>query len=463
MAGAWLPAVVPPVHCPGLPLYSQAVFPSPARLACLALLLVRAASAAEAGSAPTPRAVPEDASLRLYYGAAFLRGDARGAGLSVDYEGLTPSDLSASARAWLLADGALGLAVDGAREGFGLYEGGQQVLRVGLYRARVGATARLASGPVRFELLVGYALDQVPGFSFTDAVSEVAWTRHGILFGARVALEEGPFLVEVHGEAPWAVAVRGPESATASSWGVSAGLGLRYAVGRTGPVEWGAMLQGLYTRDELTSTLRGTAHHSTFRGGLALDLRWGSPPVTPAPVVAPDGQPKPDAVAPTTGGLVVTVTNKATGAKLAGVSVKGPAAAVVTDAGGVARLVGLPPGPVSLTLTLTGYLPGAEAAVVVAGLESEAAVALLPEKQRVPATVQGLVRSGQGGAPVQAELEVPEAKLKARADKKGAFSFSVPAGRYTLVITAPGYRAQSKTLTVKDAEQAIFNIDLAPR
>ncbi len=75
MAGAWLPAVDPPVHCPGLPLYSQAVFPSPARLACLALLLVRVASAADGVSAPAPRAVPEDASLRLSYGVAFLRGD----------------------------------------------------------------------------------------------------------------------------------------------------------------------------------------------------------------------------------------------------------------------------------------------------------------------------------------------------------------------------------------------------
>ena len=74
-----------------------------------------------------------------------------------------------------------------------------------------------------------------------------------------------------------------------------------------------------------------------------------------------------------------------------------------------------------------------------------------------------LVRSTAGGRPVSAELEIPQAKIKTRADAKGAFSVTLPAGSYSVNISAPGYIAQTKNVTVRDGDQAIFNVDLHPK
>jgi hypothetical protein len=123
----------------------------------------------------------------------------------------------------------------------------------------------------------------------------------------------------------------------------------------------------------------------------------------------------------------------------------------------------LKPGPVAMSLELSGYQKGEEAASVVAGKTSEVSVVLTPEKKRVPATITGLVRSTKGGAPISADLEVPQMKLKTRADAKGAFSFRLEGGTYTVKISAPGYVTQSKDVTVKDGDQAIFNVDLYPK
>ena len=64
---------------------------------------------------------------------------------------------------------------------------------------------------------------------------------------------------------------------------------------------------------------------------------------------------------------------------------------------------------------------------------------------------------------IAADLEVPQLKLKAKATAQGSFSFQVPGGTYTVTIAAPGFLAQTKSVTVKDGDQAIFNVDLHPR
>jgi hypothetical protein len=76
--------------------------------------------------------------------------------------------------------------------------------------------------------------------------------------------------------------------------------------------------------------------------------------------------------------------------------------------------------------------------------------------------VSGLIRSTQGGTPIPGLLEIPELRLKLRADDKGAFSAKVKGGTYRVVISAPGYLKQVKSFTVKDGDQAIFNVDLYP-
>jgi hypothetical protein len=131
-----------------------------------------------------------------------------------------------------------------------------------------------------------------------------------------------------------------------------------------------------------------------------------------------------------------------------------------TNAKGVVEFAGLTPGPASLALKLEGYQDVEDAASIVAGRTTEVTLQMVPTKKRVPATITGIVRSAKGGEPISAELEIPQLKMKTRADAKGAFTFQVPGGSYSVRISAPGYVAQNKEVTVKDGDQAIFNVVL---
>jgi hypothetical protein len=137
--------------------------------------------------------------------------------------------------------------------------------------------------------------------------------------------------------------------------------------------------------------------------------------------------------------------------------------AVVASEAGVATLDGLAPGPVMVKASLAGFKVGEEAASIVAGRETELTITLVPEKKAVPATLSGLVRSARGGKPVTATLEIRELQLNLSADQAGAFTTQLPGGKYTIRIAAPGFRPQTKTVIVRDGDQAIFNVDLTPQ
>ncbi|MDX2008770.1 MAG: carboxypeptidase regulatory-like domain-containing protein [Myxococcaceae bacterium] len=167
--------------------------------------------------------------------------------------------------------------------------------------------------------------------------------------------------------------------------------------------------------------------------------------------------------APKVGSLVVSVVDKQTRAALAGAQVKVGATEKTTDATGSARFEGLTPGAVSVDVSAAGFSAVSEGATVLPAVEGKIALELVSAKKREPATVSGFVRSARGGAAVTANLELPEAGLKAKADDKGAFVFRLPGGTYTVTISAKGFVTQTKQVTVKDGDQAIFNVDLQPK
>jgi hypothetical protein len=167
--------------------------------------------------------------------------------------------------------------------------------------------------------------------------------------------------------------------------------------------------------------------------------------------------------APKAGSLVVTIVDKGTRAALAGAKVKVGLSEKTTDAAGTVRFEGLSPGAVSVDVSAAGFTAVSEGATVLPALEGKAALELVSAKKREPATVSGFVRSARGGAPVTANLELPEAGLKAKADDKGSFVFRLAGGTYTVTISAKGFVTQTKQVTVKDGDQAIFNVDLQPK
>lgn len=167
--------------------------------------------------------------------------------------------------------------------------------------------------------------------------------------------------------------------------------------------------------------------------------------------------------APKVGSLIVTVIDKETGAALAGATVVINGASATTDSKGLARVTELAPGAVTVELSAPGFTAKTEAATILPGLEATVNTALVSAKRRDPATVSGFVRSARGGAPVKANLVIPEANIKAKADDSGSFVFRLVGGTYTVTISAKGFTTQTKQVTVKDGDQAIFNVDLQPK
>lgn len=167
---------------------------------------------------------------------------------------------------------------------------------------------------------------------------------------------------------------------------------------------------------------------------------------------------------PKVGTLKVKVVSREGAAPLAGAAVDLGGAVKQADANGEVTWENLPPGPAAVRVTANEFQPGDEAASVVAGQVTELTVTLTPAKKRVPATLSGQVRNARGGAAVPtATLTVKELKLSVRADEKGAFTAQIPGGKYTVTISAPKFIAQTKSVVVRDGDQAIFNVDLFPK
>ena len=118
--------------------------------------------------------------------------------------------------------------------------------------------------------------------------------------------------------------------------------------------------------------------------------------------------------------------------------------------------------PVEILADKEGFRHAQEVAQVVAGQRSPMSVELVRAERKQPATVKGIVRSTTG-VTLSASLEIPEAKVKAKVDAQGAFNVPLPhGGTYRVIIAAPGYITQSKTVTVKEGDEVIFNVDLHP-
>ncbi len=166
--------------------------------------------------------------------------------------------------------------------------------------------------------------------------------------------------------------------------------------------------------------------------------------------------------APTVGGLKVIVVDKRNNQPLPNAQVVVGDKELKTNAAGQVQLGDLPPGPVSVKVTAPEFQSLEEAALVIAGKESEMTVPLAPAKRVGYATVSGKVRSTQGRSLV-ATLVIPTASVRTRTDAQGTFSLKLKPGTYRIIISANGHLTQTKSVTVRDGEQAIFNVDLFPR
>jgi len=182
--------------------------------------------------------------------------------------------------------------------------------------------------------------------------------------------------------------------------------------------------------------------------------------------VAPEGQATLEVRArklpPAVGSVRILVTDKRDNTPMPDVKVVVGDKELRTDAAGLVRLEKLPPGPVLVKVAAEGFQSVEEAVVIVGGQESELPVPLMLAKRLGYATISGTVRSTRG-SPVVATLVIPAAKVRSRTGPDGTFSLKLKPGTFRIIISAKGHLTQSKSVSVRDGEQAIFNVDLFPR
>ena len=120
------------------------------------------------------------------------------------------------------------------------------------------------------------------------------------------------------------------------------------------------------------------------------------------------------------------------------------------------------PGPVKVTVKAKGFASGEEIVQVPAEAEASVTFTLAKQGDKTPATIRGLIVRAGNGKPVKATVRITELNLNVQVKPDGRFVVQVPGGKYTLVIEAPGFIAQTKPVEVADGDQAIFHCDLQP-
>ena len=468
----------------------------------------------------------ERASVRLRYGLAFREG-AQEAGPAVSYAGMTPNDvalgLSAFGEGWLGAwasvqrEGfSLSLGSDAVTGGALVRASVGPAARVFLGPVR----AELSAG-------YGFAQLPVFSSNNEGQVRLVPMARHAALVGARVLVPlPWRLRAEVRGELPVAIGSssngfaaggallvpvlrRGEwggalvldyqyvrDALTTADGGVSrqsisrAGVAFELSLGGADVArpETGELLLTVVDADtgqplpeaRVVLTVGGVEQAPRVAGA---DGRLTDVPLPPGEVLARVSAggylPAEERVTVTAGGraervvrvrpeprvgtLRVTVVDARSGKPLPGAAVSVGKRELLTDATGQVRVEGLEPGPLEVKVAAEGFRTAQEAVAIAVGTEAELPVSLVFGRQGALATLSGQVRSVRKGKPLQALLVIPEAKIRRRTDARGTFQVQLKQGRYRLVFSAPGHLPQTKVVTVRDGEQAIFNVDLFPK
>jgi hypothetical protein len=94
----------------------------------------------------------------------------------------------------------------------------------------------------------------------------------------------------------------------------------------------------------------------------------------------------------------------------------------------------------------------------------EVLIGMKPVSHALIGTFKGSVKSAQTGhAVARAEVFIPALNQHIQASAEGTFEVTVKAGRYQVLVSAPGHLTQTKELTLRDGEVVILNIDLHAR
>jgi hypothetical protein len=414
------------------------------------------ARGADAEVAATEETEPPRGRLELHAGWGVRNDRFAADGARINARGGAISDLALGG-AWFAPGQWYGFAGRLALERFGVRD--EDPARPGTlaltgFEGAAGLGARLAaSARVTLEGHLGYGLVQAPqALPGATTLTPINVRAHGPMAAVSLNAVLADWLsLEATGRAL-------PVSFGASYQGRSLAL-RRLAVGgaaTVGRLETSGLRFAGLLRYELATTSGGATGvdlaQARHQVGVGVRATFLSPPRPQAPPPPPP----PPVLGRVRG--VVRAGGQAT--PLPDVVITAPGrAAVRTGADGAFVLTDVPAGLITLRFSKPQHVDAEEIISVPAGGESTVDVTLRRVAGPRPAAVTGLVR-GENGAPVAARVRVIELGLTSEADVGGHFRFEVPPGHYTLVIEAPGFVVQRKSVEAAAGEHNIYDVDL---
>lgn len=127
-----------------------------------------------------------------------------------------------------------------------------------------------------------------------------------------------------------------------------------------------------------------------------------------------------------------------------------------TDGEGRFRISGLPNGEGRVEVTASGHEPRGFAFGAGAITWPSEGVSL---PQATTSVIRGTVRAFDGEA-ITPTVRIDPGARSVSVDAEGGFAAEVPPGRYTVVVSAPGYTSQRREVRVSVGEVTVLNVDL---
>ena len=85
---------------------------------------------------------------------------------------------------------------------------------------------------------------------------------------------------------------------------------------------------------------------------------------------------------------------------------------------------------------------------------------LSPKTTVVPGTLRGTIKALVGKNPKSSTILIPELDKTVSVEQDGAFSIQLKPGEYKVVVSAPGFRSQTKRIRVMEGSTVILNVEL---
>ena len=393
----------------------------------------------------------EQAQLRLRYGAALRRGGQEDAGPGLSYAGHTLNDVGLEGAGFWSARWGLRLSLQ--REAFTLLDGSTPLAEASLLRGALGPALRLALGPLRTELGVGYELAQLPLFGDSRSPQLARATRHAALLGARAQLPLARGLrAEVRAGLPLTLAARAADGGEASASGLQLGAALLVPVGQRGRWTGALVLDAQHLRDQVRVPATG-ARSSQQLTRLGVALQVGLEP----------------RLVPRYGALRLAVRDGRTGlplryAPVALTSVGHEQGLRSSDGQGLVTAEGLPPGELWARVEMPGYLPAEAHAQVTAG--ALASLELRP--QPIPfsppptGTLRVRVTDATSGEPLAgARVQVGGEALETDGDGEVQAAWLTP-GPVSVQVAHAQFRDAEEAVVVVAGSETQLPLALAP-